>query len=215
MWSFWSHTTVWMYKAHIWNKNIYVNFKTLIILKHSCYACICYATRGFYPILIWDGIWIDISTKWPWCLLNLHFKYFIYHVLGPWGSLVFFGFIVSRSIITPLYLYLPNGVGNVVSSLCLLLPHRLHWRKRAWFPQVHSCRRLSLHRSLMWLSSRGACLDISFRLTKSTPWSVCYFMASIFSSPEHEVLMVSYCGQWLSVVRRPSSVVCQHLMFTL
>ena len=36
------------------------------------------------------------------------------------------------------------------------------------------------------------------------------------SSPEHEVLMVSYCGQWLSVVRRrPSSVVCQHLMFTL
>jgi len=30
----------------------------------------------------------------------------------------------------------------------------------------------------------------------------------IFSSPEHEVLMVSYCGQWLSVVvRRVSSVV--------
>ena len=30
----------------------------------------------------------------------------------------------------------------------------------------------------------------------------------IFSSPEHEVLMVSYCGQWLSVVRRrPSCVV--------
>ena len=28
------------------------------------------------------------------------------------------------------------------------------------------------------------------------------------SSPEHEVLMVSYCGQWLSVVRRrPSCVV--------
>ena len=38
----------------------------------------------------------------------------------------------------------------------------------------------------------------------------------IISSPEHEVLMVSYCGQWLSVVRRrPSSVVRQHLMFTL
>jgi len=28
----------------------------------------------------------------------------------------------------------------------------------------------------------------------------------IFSSPEHEVLMVSYCGQWLSVVRRASCV---------
>jgi len=45
----------------------------------------------------------------------------------------------------------------------------------------------------------------------------------LFSSPEHEVLMVSYCGQWLSVVRRrascvvrrASSVVRQHLMFTL
>ena len=32
----------------------------------------------------------------------------------------------------------------------------------------------------------------------------------IFSSPEHEVLMVSYCGQWLSVVRRRvSCVVCR------
>ena len=27
------------------------------------------------------------------------------------------------------------------------------------------------------------------------------------SSPEHEVLMVSYCGQSMSVVRRPSCVV--------
>jgi len=29
----------------------------------------------------------------------------------------------------------------------------------------------------------------------------------VFSSPEHEVLMVSYCGQWLSVVRRRVSCV--------
>ena len=29
----------------------------------------------------------------------------------------------------------------------------------------------------------------------------------IISSPEHEVLMVSYCGQWLSVVRRRASSV--------
>jgi len=43
-----------------------------------------------------------------------------------------------------------------------------------------------------------------------------HHVVSIFSSPEHEVLMVSYCGQWLSVVRRRvSSVVRQHLMFTL
>ena len=29
----------------------------------------------------------------------------------------------------------------------------------------------------------------------------------VLSSPEHEVLMVSYCGQWLSVVRRRASCV--------
>ena len=32
-------------------------------------------------------------------------------------------------------------------------------------------------------------------------------MCAVFSSPELEVLMVSYCGQSMSVVRRPSSVV--------
>jgi len=43
-----------------------------------------------------------------------------------------------------------------------------------------------------------------------------HFYMFIFSSPEHEVLMVSYCGQWLSVVVcRVSCVVRQHLMFTL
>ena len=36
----------------------------------------------------------------------------------------------------------------------------------------------------------------------------CFPTCALFSSPEHEVLMVSYCGQWLSVVvRRPSCVV--------
>ena len=34
-----------------------------------------------------------------------------------------------------------------------------------------------------------------------------YVYSFIFSSPEHEVLMVSYCDQSLSVVRRASSVV--------
>ena len=29
----------------------------------------------------------------------------------------------------------------------------------------------------------------------------------VISSPEHEVLMVSYCGQWLSVVRRRATCV--------
>ena len=32
--------------------------------------------------------------------------------------------------------------------------------------------------------------------------------SAIFSSPEHEVLMVSYCDQSMSVVRSPSSTIC-------
>ena len=36
-----------------------------------------------------------------------------------------------------------------------------------------------------------------------TGWKIC-----IFSSPEHEVLMVSYCDQSMSVVRRPLSTIC-------
>ena len=34
-------------------------------------------------------------------------------------------------------------------------------------------------------------------------------IAGFISSPEHEVLMVSYSDQSLSIVRRPSSVRCQ------
>ena len=41
------------------------------------------------------------------------------------------------------------------------------------------------------------------------PPSTRAILYSFFSSPEHEVLMVSYCDQSLSVVRRPSSVRCQ------
>ena len=35
-----------------------------------------------------------------------------------------------------------------------------------------------------------------------------YVKLLFFSSPEHEVLMVSYCDQSMSVVRRPSSTIC-------
>ena len=40
-------------------------------------------------------------------------------------------------------------------------------------------------------------------------YPVCVFDDQLlfFSSPEHEVLMVSYCGQSMSVVHRASSVV--------
>jgi len=41
-----------------------------------------------------------------------------------------------------------------------------------------------------------------------------HFLMYFISSPEHEVLMVSYCGQWLSVVRRRvSCVVCRPSTF--
>ena len=33
------------------------------------------------------------------------------------------------------------------------------------------------------------------------------FIINLFSSPEHEALLVSYCDQSMSVVRRPSFVV--------
>ena len=37
---------------------------------------------------------------------------------------------------------------------------------------------------------------------------ICEVFFYIISSPEHEVLMVSYCDQSMSVVRRPSSTIC-------
>jgi len=55
--------------------------------------------------------------------------------------------------------------------------------------------------------------DIVSKTQKSSSLKHFYFVflhlfCFVFSSPEHEVLMVSYCGQWLSVVRRrPSCVV--------
>ena len=39
-----------------------------------------------------------------------------------------------------------------------------------------------------------------------TQFSVFFFFFFIFSSPEHEVLIVSYCDQSLSVVCRPCVV---------
>jgi len=44
----------------------------------------------------------------------------------------------------------------------------------------------------------------SYMFVANVPLSI---IVAIFSSPEHEVLMVSYCGQWLSVVRRRASSV--------
>ena len=70
-----------------------------------------------------------------------------------------------------------------------------------------------------WTES-AICVEVPLTYIHSV---FCRKATFVFSSPEHEVLMVSYCGQWLSVVRRrascvvrrPSCVVRQHLMFTL
>ena len=56
----------------------------------------------------------------------------------------------------------------------------------------------------------GSCLALIIILRTSclTLEKHVFAYYSFVSLPEHEVLMVSYCGQWLSVVRRrPSSVV--------
>ena len=44
-------------------------------------------------------------------------------------------------------------------------------------------------------------------LVSSSFFSSTSTTSSVFSSPEHEVLMVSYCGQSMSVVHCPSCVV--------
>ena len=52
-------------------------------------------------------------------------------------------------------------------------------------------------------------VDSSTVISWTSPFvilGVSSFILSLFSSPEHEVLMVSYCDQSLSVVRRPCVV---------
>ena len=46
----------------------------------------------------------------------------------------------------------------------------------------------------------------SMTLMPSSVWSQNLTWFFVVSSPEHEVLMVSYCGQPMSVVRRATSV---------
>jgi len=64
-----------------------------------------------------------------------------------------------------------------------------------------------------WLSSSQVfCINYKNNLEKklklqSNLMNYLIVVLCFFSSPEHEVLMVSYCGQWLSVVRRRVSSV--------
>ena len=66
-----------------------------------------------------------------------------------------------------------------------------------------------------WWKAAGTTANVFFSIngesissdTNHVGIQSCVFSSSIFSSPEHEVLMVSYCGQWLSVVRRRVSCV--------
>jgi len=50
---------------------------------------------------------------------------------------------------------------------------------------------------------------LSLRSSLAFVRSLLYLLAcvGVFSSPEHKVLMVSYCGQWLSIVRRRATCV--------
>jgi len=57
---------------------------------------------------------------------------------------------------------------------------------------------------------------ISIYIVVKCPLFILYVLYKYcFSSPEHEVLMVSYCGQWLSVVRRALSFVCHPPTFNI
>ena len=49
-------------------------------------------------------------------------------------------------------------------------------------------------------------MNFFYKESKSKKKNVCFFFWFLFSSPKHEVLMVSYCDQSLSVVRRPCLV---------
>ena len=54
--------------------------------------------------------------------------------------------------------------------------------------------------------SRSQCQGLYLTLSPLS-FSNMFFFFSIFSSPEHEVLMVSYCGQSMSIVRRAASTI--------
>ena len=55
--------------------------------------------------------------------------------------------------------------------------------------------------------SRGRETTLTFVVYLSPLISEIYPLVYLFSSPEHEVLMVSYCGQSMSVVRHAASTI--------
>ena len=67
---------------------------------------------------------------------------------------------------------------------------------------------LGLHSLHMSFCQRHWCSKFKDIYRKLTHVLACLdSILFLISSPEHEVLMVSYCGQSMSIVRRPSCVV--------
>jgi len=75
---------------------------------------------------------------------------------------------------------------------------------------LHRCFFFTFHPYKIFTKLNIFCLKtlLIFHLNVFLAFKQNKILILVFSSPEHEVLMVSYCGQWLSVVRcRPSSCV--------
>ena len=60
------------------------------------------------------------------------------------------------------------------------------------------------HLALFVMPETKTATGVNYKCHKNLPIHALYHRSAFISSPEHEVLMVSYCGQSMSVVRRPS-----------
>jgi len=75
--------------------------------------------------------------------------------------------------------------------------------------EIVSCQ--EVHLSLLYTQPVKSCFTLSF--CQQILLQFFFFLFHIFSSPEHEVLMVSYCDRPLSVVRRRAACVVRKLFY--
>ena len=114
-----------------------------------------------------------------------------------WGSL-----LIWLSLL--LFLFLHKNFHSSSNVLTLLIFHNIGFlqkmRKMLFFPKMF-CLMVFLYSDHIYFS-RNENSDVQLQI------------GFLISSPEHKVLMVSYCDQSMSVVRRASSVV-RHQQFVL
>jgi len=113
--------------------------------------------------------------------------------------------------------YLASRISIVVVKF--LVPRWEGWVQGQWFKPHRELQNLSLMGISLWVSACSlvfSCFSHISHVRKQSkanasearyPSENRHICNELISSPEHEVLMVSYCGQWLSVVRRRASCV--------